>query len=339
MSLTTSIKAPGTPARAFFEAHFPTLASPRADLRLRVAGAATIEPSEREGYPWRTVGMAIDYILRFCFPASADLPRRWDDWTATPDHPFALMYDLVDPLCQPLVAERAAAGSHLPEPPWRQAVGPFFGELAAFLRRAAPHRRGLVPQDQELLCRFCFVLGLFEELHRSPPLWAGAPLFTLPPQATVADLLGLCPIGAAEDLGAMLQGFLRSQRPLLDGHAVLNPSFEGSALIGGADGDLIVDGCYIDIKATRQPKRPSPDQWPWELLGYALLDFEDRHRIRSVGLYLARQELLVTWAIEEFMVSLVSPGSKVPALHEARDRFHQHLLDAATSRKSKIHRS
>jgi len=56
-------------------------------------------------------------------------------------------------------------------------------------------------------------------------------------------------------------------------HCLLNPTFgDASAMVGGADADLIIDGTLIDIKTTKEPKLKKIDYH--QLIGYLLL-----HRI------------------------------------------------------------
>jgi hypothetical protein len=140
----------------------------------------------------------------------------------------------------------------------------------------------------------------------------------------MADLLGLCPSPAVQDLAALNGAFISSQASLLRGQAVLNPRFTSAGLLSGSDGDLIVDGCYIDIKATTEPNKPSPSLWPWELLGYVLLDHDNRYGINSVGLYLARQAMLVTWDLDEFASLLVGQGQGFD-LESVRSELHLEL--------------
>jgi hypothetical protein len=189
----------------------------------------------------------------------------------------------------------------------RRAAGAFFSALAGLLTKARPHELAVAPEQEEALCRFCFVLALYEQFQRTLSAWATSPLIDLGVGGGVDDLLALCPDLVARDLAALNAAFVSSQAHLLTGQVVLNPPFGGVAPIGG-DGDLIVDRCYIDIKATTEAKKPSPSQWPWELLGYVLLDHEDRYHINSVGLYLARQAVLVRWDLDEFVSLLVGPG-------------------------------
>ncbi len=62
--------------------------------------------------------------------------------------------------------------------------------------------------------------------------------------------------------------------------------------IGGADADLIDNGCLIDVKCV---KNISPTPFVRQTMAYALLDVDDEHRLDSVGIYLARQGIL--WKI------------------------------------------
>jgi hypothetical protein len=287
-SFTQELKLRGTEWRTFFEDRFPKAAAARADLRERVRDSQTLDPSDAAGYPWGTVGTALDYRLRFSFPAYAALPGRWDMYVDNPDRRFGLAYDLDNPgsLPRPLVAEQVASdalvgrGAAVEAATWSRAASRFFGEFSVFLRRVRPHELSLDREDEERLCRFCYVLALYDEIKRNPvAAWAGTPLLNLRSMAGVDDMLALCSPVATADIAEMTRAFVLSQGHLLAGRAVLNPHFSHG------DGDLIVDGCYIDIKAARVPKRPSPTEWPWELLGYALFDTEDAFGIHSVGLY------------------------------------------------------
>lgn len=332
MSLTEELKTKGSWTRSFFERRFPDLRAVKADLHKKVLGADTIRPADTTGYPWGTVGMAFDYRSRFNFPASASLPSRWAAWVADPAASFVVASEPGLPI--PLVAEWGAAREIeiYKDCTWRRAAGAFFGTLASLLARTKPYELGVSDPDEEQLCRYCFVLGLYEQFQRTLSAWGSSPLIDLWTTGGVDELLGLCPAVAVNDLAALNAAFVASQRPLLAGEAVLNPRFGDSALVGGADGDLIVDGAYIDIKTTIVPGKPSPSQWPWELLGYVLLDHEDRFALHSVGLYLSRQARLVTWTLDEF-VSLLAGAGADTSLGPARVELHEELVRRSEARK------
>src|SRR5262249_21359892 len=81
--------------------------------------------------------------------------------------------------------------------------------------------------------------------------------------------------------------------------AVLNPTFEGSPDVGGADADLILGDCLVEIKTTLNPCWNR--DWLYQLLGYVLLDYADHYQIRSIAIYLARQETIVRWPLKDVL--------------------------------------
>ena len=102
---------------------------------------------------------------------------------------------------------------------------------------------------------------------------------------------------------------------------VLGRGLPGSGDVGGADFDLLVDGCLIDVKATKDVGSLGGIPWAWQLLGYTLLDYEDALKIRSVALYLARQGLLLEWPLGDFCEML--GDSKPSPLADLRRNFRR----------------
>jgi hypothetical protein len=102
---------------------------------------------------------------------------------------------------------------------------------------------------------------------------------------------------------------------------VLGRGLAGSGDVGGADFDLLVDGCLIDVKATKDVGSLGGIPWAWQLLGYVLLDYEDALAVRSLGLYLARQGLLVEWPLDDFCEML--GASKPSPLADLRKDFRK----------------
>ena len=80
--------------------------------------------------------------------------------------------------------------------------------------------------------------------------------------------------------------FYATQNPLLTGEGIVSPILEGSLDVGGADPDLIVDRCLIEIKTAVHPENIAKPSWPWQLLAYALLDYDNAYELESVALYL-----------------------------------------------------
>ncbi|MEU5666495.1 hypothetical protein [Streptomyces longwoodensis] len=103
---------------------------------------------------------------------------------------------------------------------------------------------------------------------------------------------------------------------------VCGPVFAGSADLGGADADFIVDGLLIDCKATTRPyslNRSAVQQ----LAGYLLLDYDDAYRMDRVGLYLSRHGALITWTVPDFL-NCLGATLPLPALrHQLKDHLHR----------------
>lgn len=88
-----------------------------------------------------------------------------------------------------------------------------------------------------------------------------------------------------------------------EGRILLNPTFgQASAIVGGADADLIWGDLLVDLKSTKDEKI-KPEYFD-QLLGYFLLARRNRRKQRSfpqvkrVGLYFARRAHLLTFPVE-----------------------------------------
>ena len=183
----------------------------------------------------------------------------------------------------------------------------FFDRLDTILRDIQPVGRRLAPEAEQVLARYCFVLALFEEVYRGEGLTGRAqngPLLMPAPKKSVEELLTTPQNAWVDDLCAMSWLFYDQCRQLLSQPSVLNPMFTGSSDVGGADADFIVDQCLVELKASVQLK--IEPEWLWQLAGYLLLDYVDTYQITSVGIYMARQGMLFTWPVEEFLHVLTS---------------------------------
>lgn len=320
VGLTSELEDQDSRVRLFFAERFPNRRAIKRDVRDRTVDAPTIRPTV--DVAWGTIGTALDYRLRFSFEAAraliGDLVGGGLGLLTDESYPPS-----IDPE-PPLLARIGAlilAGSGLIT---KELAAEFFGGVAAAVRDARPFSRRLTLVEEDRLCRFCYVLGLFDEVARLGGVYPTSPLATLPDRATIDDLLRLPSDVATEDLRRLSWLFMDTQQHLLAGTATLNPTFEGSMDIGGADGDVIVDHCIIDFKTAVDPKSIKKPSWPWQLLGYALLDYNDSLGLKSVGLYLARQGVSIQWPLDEFAAKLA--GQEV-SLEAARASL-RHLLRA-----------
>jgi hypothetical protein len=284
MALTDEIHDSKSPVSQFLRRQFPWTREVRGDWREQVAGAPTIRPGGPA--PWGIIGAAIDYRVRFYFPGMD--PKFTVAWLPSPN-----------PQGDP---DR----SH-----------PVFEQLQHFIDSARPAGRLLNAGDESILNRWCFVLAHLDMARR---LGRYPATFVVPDPADwpetwsrdSAPLLGLADNAWIDDLSALSRLFFQRCSNILALPTVLGPGFGG-----GADGDLIVDGCLIEIKAMIDPE--PYNQYIYQLLGYTLLDSSDRYRIQQVGIYLARQGILLKWPLKVFMDSLAG-GTHRP-LPELRAEF------------------
>ncbi|MFB7894685.1 hypothetical protein ACFC1I_20950 [Microbacterium sp. NPDC056044] len=80
-----------------------------------------------------------------------------------------------------------------------------------------------------------------------------------------------------------------------------NPTFMGSHAVGGADADLVIGDLLIEIKTREQITNPWIRDTLFQLLGYALLDVDDAHGIRRLGILLPRQPYVAIWTLDELL--------------------------------------
>ena len=311
MSLTSQLRDKSSAASRFFAERFPDTRSAQRNLVARAANSKPLLPEVSGPYQWNTVGKAIDYRIRLAFPQAMAYADRWD--FIAPEE-FALVTG--PELPPPLPAEHAASNLRLYE--W---AATFFASLRDTLLAAADQSPPSPDMEQEL-ARHCYVLGLYDDAYRMG-LRGPSPLYDVPASAGVAAIPRLCPDGTVADIVAMSHLFRETHADLLapSREVVLGRGLAGSGDVGGADFDLLVDGCLIDVKATKDVGSLGGIPWAWQLLGYVLLDYEDALAVRSLGLYLARQGLLVEWPLDDFCEML--GASKPSPLADLRKDFRK----------------
>ena len=304
MSLTSQLNDPESLLSAFMAAQFPQVREFSAAFRaVRPADGEALQPPVEAGtrvawgtsMPRSTTGYGTRSLT------AARCPRRLS--AAWPGHSGL----------QPLRLETAVrrAGDDLEV---------MLSELIAAEQPASRSRPLLLPgAAEERFARLCYAMAWFEEVYRTRRLWPGTPLGEAGPGFTVKQLLEAVPGYAVEDLMAQAEvasgalGELRAACPPCQVHA--GPDFAGSSDVGGADADLIVGGLLIDVKATVAPSRLRKPEF-YQLLGYALLDYDDEYGIDGLGFYLSRFGRLITWPVEEYLAMLGSSRS-LPRLRTA----------------------
>jgi hypothetical protein len=133
--------------------------------------------------------------------------------------------------------------------------------------------------DPDHLARCCWALALLAEVFRGGPMVAAmGPLARFRGcRVSGDDLLGLAPVAALDQLAQVRHVFetvLIPQLATRGGMWALGPTFTGSELMN-ADADLIAGGLLLDLKTVKKLSLAGQDLF--QLIGYALLDFDDEY--------------------------------------------------------------
>lgn len=297
MSLTSHLSQPGSPVQAFMQQRFSASSGFVRRHNAELSRLHTLRPRSSNA-PYSLLGTAIDYRIRYYFEGALNqvLVAQHGAMLLSPG--------------QPLDLGNLMAGEPGADPgpvPYRtleaSCVSDFFRSLADLVARL-PWGQVLERDDEEMLCRYCVVLAYFDQAVRAgPQRLADSPLLR-DHRPSVDKLLSVAERDWVEDLAAQSRLFHEGAAGRLTEPCRLNPTFEGSNDVGGADADLILGSALIDIKATVNPKIGRP--WLWQLLGYALLDYSDQYGIDTVGVYLSRQGHFLEWPIEALVEEIAS---------------------------------
>ncbi|MGI9049937.1 MAG: hypothetical protein ACR2GU_11300 [Rubrobacteraceae bacterium] len=210
----------------------------------------------------------------------------------------------------PLEARSAVAGASISKH--------FFGwKHAEELIQSVIHE-GNVTMDLETRAQCCVVLAWFEWIFRSGMFTPAFEPFVQKPNSsrTVQEMCNTAPVPTVTDLMGLLRTVPGVWKADL-GHAfIMNPTFLGSTLVGGADADWITERTLYECKCSLE-KRPFGRRELLQGVGYLLLDFEDVYSIQSIGWYYARQQTRLTYDILAFIDKLFSTAD----LKELRQDF------------------
>ena len=125
-----------------------------------------------------------------------------------------------------------------------------------------------------------------------------------------------------DDLCQLSEAFFHAFDGRFSDDAVLNPTFQGGGDVGGADGDIIVDGCLMEFKATVKASIEKV-RGLYQLIGYLLLDYDDEYGIEKLGFYMARQGQVIEWSVADLFERLMDRGS--PSLPVMRQEFRDKI--------------
>lgn len=331
MSLTSHLNTLSSPIGQFIRERFSQTTSITKVTNPQLRNSETILPVAHP-WPYDKIGSAIDYRIRYSF---AITPRQqfvaWAGVCKLAFKPWESEEDIAIPwedLPQGLRIPVSRMPGHdvfadIAQGAYRwEILETFFDRLDDMLVTIRPIGRRLTLEEERIIARYCFILALFEEVYRSDRYKDG-PLFVPSVKQSIDELLAIPEDAWIDDLSQLSLRFYDTCHDLLSRAFVLNPTFSGSRDVGGADADLIIDGCLLEIKTSKQAKIES--SWLRQLAGYLLLDYNDEYHIQSLGIYMARQGLLFSWPVDEFL-SILTGNSDV-SLPQLRQDFRQLLLN------------
>lgn len=186
-------------------------------------------------------------------------------------------------------------------------------DLDDFLDANDPRGRLLAAEAERRLAWFCYVLALYEVPYRTTAIRTAAN--NLGAHPSDGELDALAPGPALDDLCALIGAFGdRYGDTLKPATVVADPPFALSWRLGGADADLILDGCLLDIKVTNATAMRR--EVAYQLIGHVLADTTDSHGIDRAGFYLARVPALLVWPVDELLFEAAGREVDVAELRE-----------------------
>jgi hypothetical protein len=316
--LTTEIADVHSPVRQFLSDRFT---SGLRDLQRRyrqgppALAVPAVPPAEANP---RTVGTAADWLLRFLLHPRPSL-KLAAVGAALSGPRGSGPRDMPAPVTEPDVGMLAALGEIA------RSLGLGRGEIAGKGEATFTGPLRGSDADPEHLARACWALALLTEVFRGGPMVAAlGPLGRFPDRRPSAgQLLALAPPAALSQLAAFRQMFQTVLLPKLAGrHGLwaLGPTFTGSALIR-ADADLIAAGLLLDLKTSAKLSLGITDLF--QVIGYALLDFDDEYKLDELGIFSARYAYLATWDLSALLEELA--GGHV-SLQATRTEFRELLF-------------
>ncbi len=257
MSLTSNLREQNSFVRLFIDNQFPHLQELSANINKSLPNFDTNKyPKYPDSFTYSIIGTAADYRIRSFFTN------------------------------EPYKATIVQSGLEF----FRsvQLLAEFNKYSARFFSQAKSLRRTLKPKQEERLCRYCVFLARITHGRRS---WD----FSYFDDAMSSGICDIETLVATidpkwlDDISNLASNYYSDNARLI---RKFSKAFHGCSLAGspdvrGADFDLVVDGCLVEIKTTINPKVTIDNLR--QIVGYWLLDYPDKFNIRSASIYLARQ--------------------------------------------------
>ena len=350
MSLTSLLTDKSSGLAQFMADQFPGTANLLSAYRARLpVGIEAVRPALPAGVKpaWSTIGIAIDYRLRFALSAvglnrgavakgvggiverylrsrgagrdlSTTIPAVYDrDGSPIEDNSILTGYeDALTPFGLNTGRALHRAGIAL------------LNEGDRIIQEHQPHdrtRHVLLSENVETrLDRVCYAIAWYEETFRAATVFPGTVLGDAKETLTLEGLLELVPEYAVTDMAQVVglaeEGLATIRSAATPDDVEIAPTFAGSKLVAGADADWIAGGWLCDVKSTITPRRLDTRD-VWQLVGYTLLDFDDRYAINHVGWYLSRLGRLISWDLPDLLGILQARASVARLRIQLKERL------------------
>jgi len=290
--LTAELDTKDSPVRRFLDERF-TVGLREVQRRYRQAAPSLVLPSasHQDANP-STVGTAADWLLRFLLHPKPSLALAARGAVICGmDRPFREIAESLGYVADSEVAMTGTDGF----------IGPASGILGE-------------PED---LARACWALALLTEAYRRPMAMVNGPLSGFTGRRVPGStLLALAPPAGLTQLAGFRSVFETDLVPKLalhPGRWYLGPTFAGSALMK-ADADLITAGLLLDLKT--DSKFSLGVAVMFQVIGYALLDFDDAYRLTELGIFSARYAHLTTWDLSTLLDELAGHSVSLSAIRQ-----------------------
>ena len=151
--------------------------------------------------------------------------------------------------------------------------------------------------DDELMARASVVLAWLDWGYRSFGIWSSG-LRAIADATYRTDVPDWASYTAPIDVGIATEvaTLMTIVNPPPAERILCGKSFVGSKFVGGADSDLILDGCLYDVKTSLRP-RLGLTPMIRQLIAYVLLDWDDEFGLDHVGFYWSRQSKWMSWNV------------------------------------------
>ena len=293
-ALTGLIKSPHNPVGQFCRKAMPGgIVAKIANKKLSTS-ITSFPQGERKGYPYSLTGTAFDYRARLFFE---------------PEFSFIGTVAL-------LSTSQGYGKDGCENTEW-------------FLWNATgsgvtPKQRG----DDDYLARLCVIAAHLEAMYRTGVVsnW-----FLEAEAMTPNQLLASIPGAQVSDITQMAEKLRFAFSDRMPGRVVSNPAFTRPELNIGADGDIVLDDCLVDIKTTTSAKVSRV--MLHQVVCYALLDKDNLYGIRKVGLYMARQGALIAWPLPELLMLLGGNNTNISSLRRMFEEAAYQTLQMKRDRR------